>query len=139
MPAIRVSIQLRWSDLDGYGHINNVAIVGLLEQARVLALWSDADPILPPLTADADTWVLVAGLEVAFKKVIHHRTEPILAEVSVTKCSGASFVIGYRLIVDGDVCATATTTMALIDASTGAPARVGPQLRARLLEFSAED
>ena len=116
-----------------------MAIVGLLEQARVLALWSDADPILPPLTADADTWVLVAGIEVSYKKVIDHRTEPIAAEVSVSKCAGASFVIGYRLIVDGEVCATATTTMALVDAATGAPTRVGPELRSRLLELSTPE
>ena len=139
MPAIRVPLQLRWSDLDAYGHVNNVAIVGLLEQARVLAFWPDDGPILPPLTATADTWVLVAGLEVAYKKVIDHRTEPIDAEVSVTRCAGASFVIAYRLLVDGDACATATTTMALVDAATGAPQRIGPELRARLLQFSADD
>lgn len=139
MPALRVPLQLRWSDLDAYGHVNNVAIVGLLEQARVLAFWRDDDPILPPLTAASKTWVLVAGLEVAYKKVIDHRTEPIAAEVSVTRCAGASFVIAYRLIVDDDVCATATTTMALVDAATGAPTRMRPELLARLLEFSAAD
>ncbi len=137
MPAIRVPLQLRWSDLDAYGHVNNVAIVGLLEQARVLAFWSDADPILPPLAADADTWVLVAGVDVSYKKVIDHRTEPIEAEVSVSRCAGASFVVGYRLIVDGDVCVTATTTMALVDPATSAPTRMSPALRSRLLEFSA--
>jgi len=130
---------LRWSDLDAYGHVNNVAIVGLLEQARVMAFWPDDDPILPPLTATSATWVLVAGLEVAYKKVIDHRTEPIAAEVSVTRCAGASFVIAYRLIVDDDVCATATTTMALVDAATGAPTRMGPELLAQLLEFSVAD
>ena len=135
MPAIRVPLHLRWSDLDAYGHVNNVAIVGLLEQARVLAFWADADPILPSLMADADTWVLVSGLEVSYKKVIDHRTEPIIAEVSVSKCVGASFVIDYRLIADGDVCATATTTMAVVDPATGSPRRVGPELRARLLTF----
>lgn len=139
MPAIQVPLQLRWSDLDAYGHVNNVAIVGLLEQARVLAFWSDADPILPPLTADADAWVLVASIEVTYKRVIDHRTEPIVAEVSVSKCAGASFVVEYRLLVDGDVCVTATTTMALVDPATSAPTRIGPELRARLLEFSRGD
>ncbi|NTV39320.1 MAG: acyl-CoA thioesterase [Demequinaceae bacterium] len=139
MPAIRVPLHLRWSDLDAYGHVNNVAIVGLLEQARVLAFWSDEDPILPPLTAHAGTWVLVAGLEVSYKKVIDHRTEPIVAEVSVSRCVGASFAIDYRLIVDGDVCATAATTMALVDAATGMPTRMAAGLRSRLLAFSATD
>lgn len=128
-------LHLRWSDLDAYGHVNNVAIVGLLEQARVLAFWSDADPILPPLTAEADVWVLVAGVEVAYKRVIDHRTEPIVAEVSVVKASGASFVIAYRLLVDEVECVTATTTMALVDAATSALTRMSPESRARLLAF----
>lgn len=128
---------MRWSDVDAYGHVNNVAIVGLLEQARVLAFWDDADPILPPLTADAGVWVLVAGVAVAYKRVIDHRTEPITAELSIGKCAGASFVIHYSLIVDGEECVTATTTMALVDAATGAPTRMSPAVRARLLEFAA--
>ena len=103
VPAIDVDLHLRWSDLDAYGHVNNVAIVGLLEQARVLAFWSDADPILPPLTSASESWVLVAECRrSSTSDVIDHRTEPIQAEVSVTKCAGASFVIGYRLLVDGE-------------------------------------
>jgi len=136
VPAATVPLHLRWSDVDAYGHVNNVAIVGLLEQARVHAFWSDVDPILPPLTAASDVWVLVADVQVKYRGVIDHRTEPIQAEVSVTKCAGASFVIAYRLMVDGEECVTATTTMALVDGATGRPMRIGPELRARLLAFA---
>ena len=38
-----------------------------------------------------------ASIEVTYKRVIDHRTEPIDVEVSVSKCAGASFVIGYRV------------------------------------------
>jgi len=136
VPAIRVPVHLRWSDLDAYGHVNNVAIVGLLEEARVAAFWSDADPILPPLHASADTWVLVAGVEVAYKRVIDHRTEPIEAEVSVDKIAGASFLIRYRLLVDDVECVVASTTMALVDAATQRPVRVSPELKERLSAFA---
>lgn len=136
MPALRVPLHLRWSDVDAYGHVNNVAIVGLLEQARVLAFWGDADPILPPLTSSSDVWVLVADVAVSYKHVIDHRTEPIVAEISIPKAAGASFVIAYRLLVDELECVTATTTMALVSAATGAPTRMPPELRAQLLAFS---
>lgn len=136
MTAVTVDLHLRWSDADAYGHVNNVAIVGLLEQARVLAFWSDADPVLPPLTSASDVWVLVADVQVKYRDVIDHRTEPIQAEVSVTKCAGASFVIAYRLLVDGRECVTATTTMALVDGATGRPMRIGRDLRERLLAFA---
>lgn len=122
--------------MDAYGHINNVAIVGLLELARVHAFWSDTAPVLPPLTSASDVWVLVADVQVKYVRPIDHRTEPIHAEVSVAKCAGASFVIAYRLLVDGEECVTASTTMALVDGATGRPLRIGAELRAQLLEFS---
>lgn len=133
MTAVTVPLPLRWSDCDAYGHVNNAAIVGLLEQARVLALWSDADPYLPPLQSGSDTWVLVADVGVKYLRPIPHRTEPIEAEVGVERVAGASFVLGYRLIVDGVTCVTATTTMALVDAATGRPQRIGAELKDRLL------
>lgn len=136
MPSKTVPLHVRWSDVDAYGHVNNVAIVGLLEQARVLALWSDAEPWLPPLHASAEVWVLVAGVEVRYLRPIAHRTEPITAHVGVEKVAGASFVLSYTLEADGITCVRASTTMALVDARSGAPVRIDPQLKAQLLTLA---
>jgi len=122
--------------VDAFGHVNNVAIVGPLEQARVRAFWSDTAPVLPPFTFTSDVWVLVADVQVRYVRPIDHRTEPIHAEMSVAKRAGASFVIAYRLLVDGEECVTASTTMALVDGATGRPLRIGAELRARLLSFA---
>lgn len=136
MTALTIPLHLRWSDCDAYGHVNNAAIVGLLEQARVLALWSDADPVLPPLHAGSATWVLVADVAVKYLRPIPHRTEPIVAEVRVDKVAGASFVLEYRLIVDGETCVKASTTMALVDSASGSPQRIGRDLKERLLSLA---
>jgi len=40
MARAKVDIQLRWGDEDAYGHINNVAFLRYLEEARVRILWS---------------------------------------------------------------------------------------------------
>ncbi|MGC0251561.1 acyl-CoA thioesterase [Pseudactinotalea sp. Z1748] len=32
-------VPIRWSDIDGYGHVNNAAILTLLEEARVATFW----------------------------------------------------------------------------------------------------
>ena len=32
----RVEVPLRWSDMDAYGHVNNVQYLRLLEDARVI-------------------------------------------------------------------------------------------------------
>ena len=35
MARIEVPVQLRWSDMDAYAHVNNVEMLRLLEEARV--------------------------------------------------------------------------------------------------------
>ena len=35
--SVEVRIPLRWADMDAYGHVNNIAVVQLLEEARVAA------------------------------------------------------------------------------------------------------
>ncbi len=139
MPAVTVPIPLRWSDCDAYGHVNNVAIVGLLEEARVRALWDDDDPIMPPLGSGSDVWVLVADVTTRYRRIIDHRVAPIQAEVSVSRCVGASFVVDYRLLVDGEVCVEASTTMAMVDAATGRPTRLTPEQRERLLALAGDE
>ena len=138
VPSVIVPVPLRWSDCDAYGHVNNVAIVGLLEEARVRALWDDEDPIMPPLGAASDVWVLVADVSVRYRRTIDHRVAPIDAEVSVSRCVGASFVLDYRLLVDGVVCVEASTTMAMVHGATGRPLRLTAQQRERLLALAPE-
>ncbi|MHB1234670.1 MAG: acyl-CoA thioesterase [Microbacteriaceae bacterium] len=36
---VHVPIHLRWADLDAYNHVNNVAFLRILEEARVRAFW----------------------------------------------------------------------------------------------------
>ncbi len=44
-----VHVPVRWGDLDPYGHVNNVAMFSLLEEARIAAFWSKPTP-----TPDSD-------------------------------------------------------------------------------------
>ena len=46
-----VPVTVRWSDLDAYGHVNNAAVVTLLEEARVAALWRTGRPGEAPSNA----------------------------------------------------------------------------------------
>lgn len=40
MTRLFVPVQLRWSDLDAYGHVNNVEMFRILEEARITAFWA---------------------------------------------------------------------------------------------------
>ena len=36
---LSMPVALRWADLDAYGHVNNVEVLRLLEEARIAAFW----------------------------------------------------------------------------------------------------
>ena len=135
VPAVTVSVPVRWGDLDAYGHVNNVAIMGLLEQARVQAFWDPGAPVLPPLAAGSPVQVVVADARVSYLKAIPY-VQAVDVAVTVPKVGGASFVIGYEILVDGAVAVTATTTLALIDVSTWRPLRLDSGQRERLGAFA---
>ncbi|HLS25593.1 MAG TPA: thioesterase family protein [Beutenbergiaceae bacterium] len=44
MARITVPVRMRWSDIDGYGHVNNAALFTLLEEARIATFWDAAAP-----------------------------------------------------------------------------------------------
>src|SRR5665647_2574121 len=56
MTRLHVPVPVRWADLDAYGHVNNVAVLGLLEEARIAAFWrhpEGAEPAWPTAILDA--------------------------------------------------------------------------------------
>lgn len=134
MPARVVSVPVRWGDLDAYGHVNNVAVMGILEQARVQAFWDPGEPVLPPLAAGTPVQVVVADAHVTYRRAIGY-AQHVDVSVSVPRVGGASFVIAYEIVVDGEVAVTATTTLALIDVATWRPIRLDADQRGRLAAF----
>ena len=43
MARLAVPVQLRWGDVDAYQHVNNAAMLQLLEEARIEAFWRHPD------------------------------------------------------------------------------------------------
>ncbi|MGC4176010.1 acyl-CoA thioesterase [Demequina sp.] len=131
MPARTVSVPVRWGDLDAYGHVNNVAVLGLLEQARVQAFWDPGAPVLPTLAAGTPVQVVVADAHVTYRKAIPY-VQAVDIAVTVERIGGASFVIGYEILLEGDVAVKATTTLVLVDVATWRPIRLDEDQRERL-------
>ena len=89
----RVDVPLRWSDMDAYGHVNNVQFLRLLEDARVIAFeqWFGPDRSL------LDEGVVVARHEIEYLAPLDFRHAPISVDIWATKVSGASFDLGYEV------------------------------------------
>jgi len=154
---LHIPIPLRWGDLDAYGHINNVEMLRLLEEARVRSLWraddlvgggdpvagrdmvGGGDPGLPPtavldLTADSTIWSLVSRSEIEYLIPMPYSRAPIDVEVWIGRLGGASLDICFELyspigVEPRVLYARAATEIVTVDAASGRPTRIPAELR----------
>lgn len=133
-----IPIALRWGDIDAYGHINNVAVVRILEEARARALWKDPASgvgLLPPLSPDEPLWSVVSEMHLRYLRSLNYSHADVTVVVQVAAVAGASFMVEYEVRAggaSGELHATASTTIVMIDAETGAPRRPPAELREAL-------
>jgi len=120
----RVDVPLRWSDMDAYGHVNNVQFLRLLEDARVIAFeqWFGPDRSM------LDEGVVVARHEIEYLAPLDFRHAPITVDIWATKISGASFDLAYEVRDPAEVGMTlyarAETTLVAYDFATARPRRL---------------
>jgi len=104
------SIELRFADLDLYGHVNNVAYFTLLETARV-KLFSK---VFQELT-DQGIFMLVGRAECDYKSpILLH--DDVMVSVWVSRLGKSSFDLDYEIHDNANkMFATARTTMVCFD------------------------
>ena len=140
MSRISIPIQVRWSDIDGYGHVNNAAMLTLLEEARIATFWNADLPdgsASPTQTLSggptADSFTLVARQEVEYLAPLPFSQRPIRVDLWVAKVGGASLEVNYEVhSPDGVLCAIAATAIVMVDAGSGRPRKLRPEERAAL-------
>lgn len=116
--------------MDTYGHVNNVIYAQYLEEARVdLFEWLDQDARWDMLSSG----VVVARLQIDYKRPLEHRTKPVPVDVWVSRVAAAAFDLGYEIHDgEGTVHATAMTTLVPYDFTTEWPRRLTPAEKERL-------
>ena len=123
----RVDVPLRWSDMDAYGHVNNVQFLRLLEDARVIGFqaWFGQDRSL------LKEGVVVARHEIEYLAPLDFRHAPISVDMWATKISGSSFNLAYEVRDPAEVGTTlyarAETTLVAYDFATASPRRLRPR------------
>lgn len=125
--ATPIEVQLRWSDQDVNGHVNNVRILTLMEEARIRAnqQWTATLP------GESGPRRVVRALNTVFDHEVQYGKATIIW-VWVPKIGTSSFVVGHLLTQDGRPCVYAEATMVVIDAGTGRPTRHDDRLRSAL-------
>jgi acyl-CoA thioester hydrolase len=135
VPRHRELVPLRWSDTDAYGHINNVMIMRLLEEARVAAL---DDDLLVDAQPDRGTGLLVARQEIEYLVPLSYRSEPVPIDLWLTRIGASDFELGYEVHDGETVYARAETTLFSFDMAAQKPCRLTPQQREHLLAWADE-
>lgn len=141
-----IEIPLRWGDMDAYGHINNVQIVRLMEEARVIVFGIPSGTGLRDGTnptahidlragADEGVMTLIADHTVKYRRQLPYRGLPVRVEVGIEKVKGASVEIYYRFFDGDQVAVEATSTMVFVHQESGRPVRLTPRQREALADL----
>ncbi|WP_254185128.1 acyl-CoA thioesterase [Nocardioides panacis] len=109
---------IRFSDVDIYGHVNNVKYFEYFQEARIAFLVSLGDPMLDP-GADPTMRQVVARIDVDYKRPILFRPEPYGVETWVTRIGTSSYDLACRIVdADGTVYSKAEVRLVAFDVST---------------------
>ena len=123
---------MRWSDMDAYGHVNNVVYLTYLEESRVDMLFAlDSESGAKALSQG----VLVAAHEIKYKRPLVYHPRGVDIELWVGAIKGASFEIRYEVHDEDTLFATASSVLVPYDLVAERPRRVSPRERAFLEQF----
>ncbi|WP_396277695.1 acyl-CoA thioesterase [Glutamicibacter creatinolyticus] len=103
-----IEIQLRWSDEDKLGHVNNARIVTLMEEARVR--WLRRDGIVERF----GNGLVVAALQINYLKPLYYRPS-MTVRMGVDRIGAKSFALRHLGYQDGQVAFDGTTVMVALD------------------------
>jgi len=129
---MHVPVRTRWNDLDAYGHVNNAAMLVLLEEARVQGFWGAE--IVDSITDPTTLW-LVARQEIEYVAPVPYTSEPLDIQMWLGRLGGASLEICYEVCSPITVepftqYARAASTIVLVDATSQRPRKMTDEERA---------
>jgi YbgC/YbaW family acyl-CoA thioester hydrolase len=99
----RYRCHVRFSDVDIYGHVNNVKYFEYYQEARIAfvgSLGGDGDASASLFAAGSTDRQVVARIDVDYRRPILFRPEPYVVETWVTRIGTSSYDLSCR-IVDG--------------------------------------
>lgn len=126
---------LRWSDMDAFGHVNNVVFMRYLEEARIDLMFR--------LARQADSGAFTGGSvvarhEVDYLRPLVHRHEPVTVETWVSKLGRASVTVSYEIRDPEVVYVRASTVVVPYDLEAARPRRLSEEERS-FLEAYVDD
>ncbi|MEU7769050.1 thioesterase family protein [Nocardia sp. NPDC049190] len=123
-------VDVRWSDMDVFQHVNHARMVTLLEEARIPWLFEDGRP-----TASLREGCVLADLRVRYRGQLRHEDTPLDIAMWIEQLRAVDFTIGYEVRAAG----AAPDSHAAVVASTQIAAFDMPAQRLRRLTDAERD
>ena len=113
---------VRWSDLDPYGHVNNVRVFDFVAEARIRMSPDGEDTTRMHAAAEQGLLWMVARQDVDYVGQIAHRTEPYRVRSAIARVGRTSVTIVAQVEDPlDDAVLTRTRTVLVCGDATGRP------------------
>ena len=114
----RYDCHVRFSDVDVYGHVNNVKYFEYYQEARIAFLMALADRVYDVASTNRQ---VVARIDVDYKRPLLFRPEPYVVQTRVTRVGTSSYDLSSRIVdLPGEpVYSTAEVRLVAFDTATG--------------------
>ena len=124
-------VQVRFSDTDGLGHVNNAIYLNYLEVSRIDYLRRVVGRV-----KIEEFGVIIARIEIDYKSPVLH-SEKLLVGCRVTEIGGSSIKMDYRIETkaEGRLVAEAKSVMVAFDYDLNKPVRVSDEWREKMEAF----
>ncbi|PRY51326.1 acyl-CoA thioester hydrolase [Geodermatophilus tzadiensis] len=137
MGAVRFTVQvpMRWSDMDAYGHVNNVVHLQYFEMARVALFFERAS--LEERTG-LRRGTVVAAHDIQYKRPVVYSARPLDVQVWVSGVRAAAFTCHYEVFDHDQLAVTGSTLLVPFDFSIDRPRRLTPDEKEFLTRWTDE-
>jgi len=107
--------RVRWSDVDAYGHVNNVKYFEYYQEARIAFLATCGQTLL---RGEGTEQFVVARLTVDYRRPMVFRLEPFPIDSWVTRIGTSSYDVRSQIRDGEEVLSRATAVLVAYDLAT---------------------
>jgi acyl-CoA thioester hydrolase len=129
------SVDVRYNDIDSYGHVNNALYGTYIEEARINYLETVVGGEAADVTGSGEeTGMVVANLELDFERPIR-LVDDVTVGVRVPRLGESGFPFEYEIRTEDGVAATGETTVVAYDRESASPRPIPDHWRETISEF----
>jgi acyl-CoA thioester hydrolase len=121
--STRLSVPLRWGDLDAQGHVNNARFIDYLQEARTDFLLES------PAAGLIEAGLIIVQHQIEYRSPLSYSETPLIVDVQVIQVGSARFALAYQLHQAERLVATARTVLCSYDLAAQTPRRLEPAQR----------